>query len=143
MKYLICILLMFSGAVFGADEKVDLVTERYFPVGWEPPEVINNGNGSVAIRPSVPTFDKPTKLRAYLEVGNTSVQASDKIKEVIFRLVTKKENIRIFIGKVFKLAKKSYKFIGVEKGHYVIQDLKTKKKIVFKKAPPKKKDMKK
>ena len=136
-------LLMLSFSLFAANESGDYQVERYFPVGWEPPEVINNGNGSIAIRPSVPIFDKPTKLRAYLEVGNTSVQASDKIKEVIFRLVTKKENIRIFIGKVFKLAKKSYKFIGVEKGHYVIQDLKTKKKIVFKKAPPKKKEMKK
>jgi len=136
-------LLMLSFSLLAANESGDYQVERYFPVGWEPPEVINNGNGSIAIRPSVPIFDQPTKLRAYLEVGNTSVQASDKIKEVIFRLVTKKENIRIFIGKVFKLAKKSYKFIGVEKGHYVIQDLKTKKKIVFKKAPPKKKEMKK
>lgn len=143
MKYFMSILFLCSFSLFAANEKVDLVTERYFPVGWEPPQVNTNGNGYVSIRPSVPVFDKPASLRAYIEVGSTSVTASDKIVDVIFKIITKKETIRIFVGKVFTLADKSYKFIGIEKGNYVIEDVKTKKKIIFTRTPPKKKDEKK
>ena len=138
MKILAIIFFGLAYSCFAAGEKADFYIERYFPVGWEPPTVEPVGNAGVVIKPPKPIFDGATKLGAHIEVGNTLVKGSDKIKEVIFRIIANKKAIRIYIGKIFRIGKHRYRFIGVEKENYVIQDLKTKKKIVFTKKPPKK-----
>ena len=140
MKY-IAVLLFLPLLVFSADEKGDYQKERYFPVGWEPPTVTNNG-GVIGISPSVPNFDRSTRERNYIEVGNTSVKQEEKGKRVVFTIVLNGKAKKIQIGKTFRVKNQLYKFIGAEEEGYVIQDMKTKKKILFKKKPPKKDDKK-
>ena len=103
---LLLILILLSSFAFAADEKAEYVTERYFPTSWEPPTVstVSDGNGAViSIQPSAPNFDKPTKLGAYIQVGNVSVQKEDRVKKVSFSMVIKGVVKRIYIGKIFRI----------------------------------------
>ena len=138
MKKTLAILLLFICAVYASEEKGSYVPERYFPVSWEPPTVRTVG-GVVVVSPSKPNFERPTSLGNHIEVDKSLVEKSNKITDVIYRIILNGQVKRIYVGKIFLVAKKRFRFLGVEKGNFVIQDLKTKEKIIFTKNPPKKK----
>jgi hypothetical protein len=133
---LILILLAFTVVSFAADEKAEYIKQRYFPTSWEPPTISNVG-GVISISPSAPNFDSATKLGSYIEIGNTSIKRNDTVK-VIFNMIIRGVRKRIFIGKIFRINNHPYKFIGPEDDSYIIEDMKTKKKIIFSKKPKKK-----
>jgi hypothetical protein len=136
MKFLL-MLFVFTTVSYAANEKAEYSKERYFPSSWEPPTVTNVGGGIVSISPSAPNFDSAKKLGSYIEIGNTSIKRSDTVK-VIFSMIVKGVRKRIYIGKIFRINNHPYKFIGAEDDSYIIEDMKTKKKIIFTKKPKKK-----
>lgn len=138
MKFLLIAFLLCIFSVSATDEKGSYAPERYFPVSWEPPTVRTIGN-VVVVSPSKPNFERPSSLGNHIEVDKSIVEKSKKIEDVIYRIIVDGKVKRIYVGKIFLLAKKRFRFLGVEKGNFVIQDLKTKEKVVFTKTPPKKK----
>ena len=139
MKYISIVLLFLIFPLYASEEKAGYTPERYFPVSWEPPTVRAIGN-TIVVSPSKPNFERPSSLGNHIEVDKSIVEKSKKIEDVIYRIVVNGQVKRIYVGKIFLLAKKRYRFLGVEEGNFVIQDLKSKEKVIFTKTPPKKKE---
>ena len=131
MRLILFGLLLMCFSSFASEKetpKKENVRQRYFPVSWEPPSARRQG-GSIVISPPKPNF---TKKSTYIEIG-----VSPRTKAPTYKITLNGRPKTIRLGKTFKVGSTTYKFIGEENGSYVIEDVKTKKKILFT-LPPKK-----
>ena len=142
MKRIMLVLMLLTIALYGSEENKKSeessnkqnVRQRYFPVSWEPPSARSVG-GNVVVSPPKPNFSK--EPRTFIEIIPSTSSISKKKDSFKIKVNGRTKTIRE--GKVFKIGSNPYKFIGLEGDAYVIEDVKSKKKIYFTKSGKKKK----